>query len=303
MIKKSIQALIAESHNRMLGYVGMQSYHYAQLCVKHEVASLLPLEIQYLGRTYRFEEVARAMYGEGEENDDKMYIYPNDMDYLQPLIEAIYKVHPEFKQELLTIDDENENENENESEDVPAFGAQPDNNDEDSSTGSGQTQNNKYYYILLTMPPVNKDQRKIYLDAVDVVHKYVTTKIDAEKVKLTAGVTARCADSSKEDIDECKEAIEKIYDQDKAMADQQKEEKVKEIEEAYQRYLKEHPQDDGGTAGFGNGNTSQKRQPSMPAEHSKHTDDGTSNPPAMPKAPETPKSPLEGLGLGGGQAG
>lgn len=308
MIRKSIQALIAESHNKMLGYVAMQSYYYAQLCVKHEAASLLPLEIEYLGRTYKFEEVARAMYAEGEENDDKMYIYPNDMEYLKPLMEAIVKVHPEFKQELLTNEDENEDENsamplaeQQRGENENTFGTHPTDNDERSASPLAEQQqgknddddeNSKYYYILLTMPPVTKQQRKIYLDAVDGVYKYIVGKIDLERGKLNASITAKTAACSKEDADECKETADKIYEKDKAMADQQKEEKVKEIEEAYQRYLAQHPDE-----GVENDDDSD-RQPSMPEDHSAPSEPEGPQAPKMPKAPEAPANPLEGFGIG-----
>lgn len=295
MIKKSIQALIVESHNKMLGYVGMQGYYYAQICVKHEAASLLPLEIEYLGTTYKFEEVARAMYGEGEENDDKMYVYPNDMEYLRPIMEAICKAHPEFRQDLLTLDDEDDEEDKNGSEDAPAFGSQP--TDEQGKTAgedNADGDDGKYYYILLTMPPVTKDLRKTYLDAVDGIHQYVTAKIDMEWRKLTATVTAKTAAGPKADADECKEAVDKVHEKDKAMADQQKEEKTKEIEEAYQRYLAAHPHDQD------KGGTKEKRDtlPTMPEKLTMPEAPQAPQPPQMPKAPEAPANPLEGFGIG-----
>lgn len=311
MIKRSIHILLGESHDRMMGYVGMQAFYYGQLCVKHEATSLLPLEINFLGKTYKFEEVARAMYGEGEENDDKMYVFPNDMDYLLPLIEAIHKVHPEFKIDILDPDDDDEESAESEEvkADEPkksAFGSMGDEEGSADTTSGDEEEedNSKYRYLLLTMPPVNKDQRKVYLDVIDAVYKYIMAKIDTEKVKLTARVAAKTAAYTKEDAEECKKAVDKVYKKNKDLADQQKDEKTKEVEDAYQRYLKEHPEDGGGQtdAGFGSNNKgAEKKQPTMPDDKDGKSDDDKPKPPTMPKAPDTPKNPLEGLGLGGGQ--
>lgn len=289
MIKNSIKILLGESHDRMMGYVGMQGFYYSQLCVKHEAASLLPLEVQYLGTEYKFEEVARVMYGEGEENDDKMYIYPNSNEYLQPLMESIYMVHPEFKMEILSDDDEDSEETggkDGESA-IPAFGSEG--NSDKGEENDEAVDSDKYYYLLLTMPPVTKEQRKVYMDSVDAVYKYVMGKIDAENVRLEANMKIKTAGYTKEDADECKAAAKKIYEKDKGFADQLKEEKEKEIEDAYQRYLKEHPEASDKADGDGEG----KKQPVMPEADAPKAP----TPPKMPKAPQLPGNPLEGLGF------
>lgn len=297
MIRKSVQALIAESHNKMLGYVGMQSFYYSQLCIKHEPASLLPLEIIYLGRTYKFEETARLLLGEGKENEDKMYIYPNDMEYLRPLLEAIYKVHPEFKIDLLTNDVDKDKDDDKANESEPDFGSK-NHESSDNEEQNEEGENNKYYYIKLTMPPVTKQQRKVYLDAVDAVHKYIILKIDGIKAKLTAKVAVKTVGSTKEETDEIKATIDDIYDKDKGMADQQKDEKTQEIEDAYQRYLANHPEESGAANDDDKDDDADNSQPAMPEDQAAQDDAQGPQPPQMPKAPDAPANPLEALGFG-----
>jgi hypothetical protein len=90
------------------------------------------------------------------------------------------------------------------------------------------------------MPVVNKDRRDALLEAVDTLYDGCKAKMDKTcadyHLKLEKKIVVLPTDDERNEAKDALEAKIKTY-QD--MADLNKTEKVKEIEEAYQRYLDE----------------------------------------------------------------
>ena len=88
------------------------------------------------GTEYNLEEVANIL----RPDDFSFDVYPKNQNNLQDIISGIFDVHPEFKMELKTDKAENE--------------------------GGADTQ-----HVFYTMPPVDKDRRKLLNETTKTFHK------------------------------------------------------------------------------------------------------------------------------------
>ena len=204
MMKVAIETIIHEMEGRLNGYVSLLIYRYANLCVKAQPLALLSAEIITDERgSLPIEKVAGVLMPD----EFHLKIVPFDPSFIFPLCKAIKLEHPEFKQDLV----------------VP----------EDST-------DEKERHLILTMPEVNKDRRDALLEAVDTLYDGCKAKVDktcAEyRLKLEKKIVILPTDDERNEAKDAMEAKIKTY---KDMADLNKTEKVKEIEEAYQRYLDE----------------------------------------------------------------
>lgn len=200
----AIESTIHEMEGRLNGFIALLIYRYANLCVKAQPMALLSAEIidEELG-PMNIEKVAAVVVPD----EYHIRLVPFSPRYNFPLCKAIKKEHPEFKQELVAFenaDDENQR------------------------------------YLVLTMPVVNKDRRDALLEAVDTLYDGCKAKMDKTcadyRLKLEKKIVVLPTDDERNEAKDALEAKIKTY-QD--MADLNKTEKVKEIEEAYQRYLDE----------------------------------------------------------------
>ena len=204
-MRKSIEALISEMKSKMSGYAVMLQYRYMNLCVKAEPAALLSFTVtDDEGEETNLEEVASA----GLANDYQFEIYPNDPKMVFAICKGIKEAHPEFKIDTRT---------------------------EESDEESEENQ----VVIVCTMPEVNKDRHDLLIEGVDTLYDQCKAKLDANHVTYKARLTAKLVGSSEDDIQEAEDELEKVYKTHDDICLEYKEEKVKEIEEAYQRYLDE----------------------------------------------------------------
>ena len=200
----AIKSFIHEMEGRLNGYVTLLIYRYANLCVKAQPMALLSAEIidDEVG-VMKIEHVA----GVTMPDEYHLRLVPFDSRIIFPLCKAIKKEHPEFKQELV----------------MPEDGA-----------------DDEQRHLILTMPVVNKDRRDALLEAVDTLYDGCKAKMDKTcadyRLKLEKKIVVLPTDDERNEAKDALEAKIKTY-QD--MADLNKTEKVKEIEEAYQRYLDE----------------------------------------------------------------
>jgi ribosome recycling factor len=172
--------------------------------VKAQPLALLSAEIidEEMGKL-PIEKVAGVLMAD----EFHLKIVPFDPSYILPLCKAIKLEHPEFKQDLVVPDDSTDERERN---------------------------------LILTMPVVNKDRRDALLEAVDTLYDGCKAKMDKTcadyRLKLEKKIVVLPTDDERNEAKDALEAKIKTY-QD--MADLNKTEKVKEIEEAYQRYLDE----------------------------------------------------------------
>ena len=199
----TIETLIHEMESRLGGYVTLLVYRYANLCVKAQPLSLLSAQIidEEMGEM-KLEQVAGVMLLD----EYHLKLVPFDPRFNFPLCKAIKLEHPEFKQDLV----------------------KPENGEEDERI------------LILTMPEVNKDRRDVLIDSVNVLFDGCKAKMDktsAEyRLKLEKKIVTLPTDDER---NEAKDALDSSIKNHQGIVDKVKEDKVKEIEEAYQRYLDE----------------------------------------------------------------
>ena len=204
-MRKSIEALISEMKSKMSGYAVMLQYRYMNLCVKAEPAALLSFTVtDDEGEETNLEDVASA----GMANDYQFEIYPNDPKMVFAICKGIKEAHPEFKIDTRT---------------------------EESDEESEENQ----VVIVCTMPEVNKDRHDLLIEGVDTLYDQCKAKLDANHATYKTRLTAKLVGSSEGDVQEAEDELEKVYKTHDDICLEYKEEKVKEIEEAYQRYLDE----------------------------------------------------------------
>ena len=204
-MRRSIENLIDEMKTKMSGYVVLLQYRYMNLCVKAEAAALLSITvIDEEGEEKDLEAVASAALG----NEYQFEIYPNDKKMTYAISRGIKEAHPEFKIDIRTEDG-----------------------------GNAAEDDDQEKVIVCTMPEVNKDRHDTLMDGVSTLYDQCKAKLDANHAIYKTRLTAKLVGSLEEDIKEAENKLEEVYGKHGEIAQQCKENKEKEIEEAYQRYL------------------------------------------------------------------
>ena len=189
---------------KLKGYNMLFNYRMSNFCVKAEPTALMPVTVAVGDMEYNLEEVANVM----RPDDFSFDVYPKNPNNLQAIINGIFDSHPEFKMELKTDKAENE--------------------------GGEDKQ-----HVIYTMPPVDKNRRKLLNEAVKTFHKECVVNLDVTYAELQARLVEPYAKMSPLEIDEARKAFKKAYDLAKDECDKMLQLKLNEIEEAYQRYLTE----------------------------------------------------------------
>ena len=202
MSEKKVTDLFEEAKMKMNGYAMLLNFHLANLCIKADPMALLSASIEIDGQSLNLEEVATLNLP----NEKQFAITPKDPEYLFPICKAIKLEHPEFEME-----EKNElNEITNEEETV----------------------------IYYTMPIVNEDRREVCMDYIKMRYEAITAKMDVVFSTHTSKIVAKMIGSSAEQIESIKEKLQEIYEWHTNLCKKFREDKEKEVEEAYQEYLK-----------------------------------------------------------------
>ena len=179
------------------------AYRLMNLCVKSEPVSLLPIIVFIDGEQMKLEECAKV----SKDDDYTFKIIPDFSSDIPALAQAIFRAHPEFKQEMQTMD--------------------VDYVDED-----GQE-------ILLTMPEVDDERYDVLKDGVKAI--YEDTKVKMENVIANADVKMAelMAGESEADIEKVKKNRDKQVKTWTEQRDKVYNKKLQEIEEAHSKWLLE----------------------------------------------------------------
>lgn len=200
-MKKSILTSLSELQQKSLGHIGMLSYQYSNICVKADGCSLLAIEMEEDGISYHVEDLAHIIVHTDEGDDDKIDLIPKGGDDDIPLLaQGVLEAHPEFIQSVEEMEDQN-------------------------------------HLLRLTMPEVNDDRKKVLEDAVNLCHDECQAKLDALNTFYTAAIEAQIVGETKEVIDEVNENVKNLKDEFSKIREQYKADKLKEVEDAWQRYL------------------------------------------------------------------
>ncbi len=193
---------LSDLAGKLKGYIMLFNYRLSNLCVKAEPTALMPVTVFVADAEYNLEEVANVM----RPDDFSFDVYPKNQNNMQEVISGIFDAHPEFKMELKTDKAEHE---------------------------GGEDK----HHLLYTMPPVDKNRRKLLDETAKVFHKECKVNLDATYAELQARLVEIYAKMSPLEIDEARKAFKKVYDKSRDECDKLLELKLNEIEEGYQRYL------------------------------------------------------------------
>jgi len=199
-MRQKVLGLIEEAKSQFSGYASIYAYRLENVCVKAESAALLSFNVEFEGDEYPIEQMANAW----NPREDQYEIVPNDEEYIFPICKGMKEAHPEFEIEVKDPEEGSDN---------------------DSKT------------ILVTVPEVDKNRRDTMMDAVDTLSKDIKPRIDAANEEYKVRLDILLIGETKERIDEAKKEYNKLHDTIKDYCKQCREQKEKEIEEAYQRYL------------------------------------------------------------------
>ena len=186
------------------------AYRLMNLCVKSEPVSLLPVLVNIEGEMMKLEECTHI----SKDDDYTFRLFANYSSDIPALAQGIFKVHPEFKQEM-------------HNEEVNYV-------DED---GVERTEN--VPYILVTMPEVNDERYDVLKDGVKVVYEDTKVKMENVVTNADAKMAELMAGESEDDIDKLKKARNKQVKTWTEQRDKVYNEKIKEIEDAHMKWQAE----------------------------------------------------------------
>lgn len=197
-----ILSQIDEAQKRMSGYIALLNYRFKNLCVKADIAVLLPVSVYADGEELNIEDVANV----NMPDDYQLGVYPKEENDLQSIIQGIYEAHPEFKMEI-------------------------------KSTDGSDSEESKY--ALYTMPEVDKNRRDFLMNGVKGLKDECLVRIDAVYADYQARFAKILVNVPAQDADEANKALDKARRQCKELVGDLHFQKEQEIEEGYQRYLEE----------------------------------------------------------------
>ena len=183
------------------------SYRLMNLCVKAEPVSLLSIEAMIEGESQKLEECARI----GKEDDYSFQIFPNYDGDIPALAKAIFMDHPEFKQEMRTMQvDISEDESKPDMQDV--------------------------YYIQVTMPEVDDNRYDVLKNSVNALYEENKAQMEAVSAKYDAKLATLLDSESPEDAKKVKEGRDKQTKTWYEQRDKIYNDKLQEIEDAHEKW-------------------------------------------------------------------
>ena len=186
------------------------AYRLKNLCVKAEEVSLLPIEVPIEGELLNLEKCTTI----GKEDEYSFMIFPNYDEDMENLGMAIFRAHPEFKQEIKSMKVDGVDEN-------------------------GKDKEQDVRYILVTMPEVDDDRYDVLKDGVKVCYEECKVQMEAANSKADVKFAQLTPGESDEDIQKLKNAREKLNETWNGQRDKVYNEKLQEIEDAHNKWLAE----------------------------------------------------------------
>ena len=107
-------------------------------------------------------------------------------------------------------------------------------------------------FLLYTMPDVDKDRRDLLTTTVKSLHAECMLRLDAVCARNTEVLVTMINSANIEDANTVKDDLERMYKEFKNRADSLRDEKLREIDEAYARYnlKKNKPKEYDGVSSF-----------------------------------------------------
>ena len=207
-MKRSIGNELNELYTKLSNLSGVFGYQLQNLCVKAEPVALLTIEVNVEGENQKLEDCTTVA-----KNDDYSFtIVPHYEDDIPALEQGIFKAHPEFKLKKMTMT-------------------------VDSIDLKGNPKEVEVPYILATMPDVTDERYNILNEGVKLLYENCKAKMEAAILKSDTKLAGLLVSEGKDTVDEVTDAIDMIKKEWNDKREQTRDEKLKEIEDAYQKWL------------------------------------------------------------------
>ena len=201
MNNKTINELFDETKQKMNGHTMLYYFHLSNLCITADPMALLSASIKIDDQDFNLEDVASVSIP----NDKQFAVKAKDADYIIPINKAIKLEHPEFGMEEKT--------------------------EKDEITGEDNV------VIYYTMPEMNQERHKVCLEYIKTQYDLVNSKLEAIFSQGSAKVALKMNGASEENMQLAKDKLQEIYDWHTNTLKKLKEDKEKEVENAYQAFL------------------------------------------------------------------
>ena len=201
MNNKTINELFDETKQKMNGHTMLFYFHLSNLCIKADPMALLSATIKIEDKDLNLEDVASVSIP----NDNQFAVRAKDTEYIMPITKGIKLEHPEFKLEEKT--------------------------EKDEITGED------YVVIYYTMPEMNEERHNVCLEYIKANFDATSAKLEAIFSQGSAKVALKMTGASEENIKLAKDTLQEIYEWHTDTLKKLKEDKEKEVEDAYQAYL------------------------------------------------------------------
>lgn len=201
MNNKTINELFDETKQKMNGHTMLFYFHLSNLCIKADPMALLSATIKIEDKDLNLEDVASVSIP----NDNQFAVRAKDTEYIMPITKGIKLEHPEFKLEEKT--------------------------EKDEITGED------YVVIYYTMPEMNEERHNVCLEYIKANFDATSAKLEAIFSQGSAKVALKMTGASEENIKLAKDTLQEIYDWHTDTLKKLKEDKEKEVEDAYQAFL------------------------------------------------------------------
>ena len=201
MNNKTVNELFEETKQKMNGHTMLYYFHLSNLCITADPMALLSATIKIEGKDLNLENVATVSIP----NDKQFAVTPKDADYIVPITKAIKLEHPEFGLEEKT--------------------------EKDEITGEDNV------VIYYTMPKMNKERHDVCMEYIKAQFDVTNTKLEAIFSQGSAKVALKMNGASEENLQLAKDKLQEIYDWHTNTLKKLKEDKEKEVEDAFQAYL------------------------------------------------------------------
>ena len=194
--------------DKLSKYVGQMNFRFMDLCVKAEPGALLQVKVFIEGEFLTLEDCAKI----AKPDDFHFMLIPQYDEGLVPGEKAVLYAHPEFKIKVDTMQVDTVNDN-------------------------GQTKNHDVKYLNVEMPEVDDDRYDVLKNGAKAI--YDECKVFMETANNTAKVRfAKLAPGeTPEDLDRLDDGLKKLNEEWDTNRDNLYEKKLKEIEEAHNKWL------------------------------------------------------------------
>ena len=240
-------AQIEDVRQQLNGYTVLLGYRYMNLCVKAEAASLMPVTVYDEGAEFDIEDVADVSVA----NDYQLVVYPKYPEQILNIIEGVTEAHPEFKMSVKKGEMTYMSEEEARQYRGTKQGAEPDEMEEFADGDLNGDLNG--LFLIYTMPDVDKNRRDLLTAAVKSLHTECMMRIDSIYARNADNILIMLENTPVKEANTLKNELERTYKDYKERADSLRDEKLKEIDDAYARYTRKQSEAQKEASDYGDG--------------------------------------------------